>query len=151
MYIVRVKSNQPRPPPPPSTPVFPDRLSGSGTFPEPVDPATASICPFSRYRLMFLRTGVTYRLVKNSPTSPLGWPLDLFSCFIFSNNSPIPWRGGESWGRNRERVRGGERVGGEGEREGGEERGGRGRERVRKKERAWERERVRNSFTLHQM
>lgn len=29
------------------------------TFPEPVDPATASIFPFSRYRLMFLRTGVT--------------------------------------------------------------------------------------------
>lgn len=29
------------------------------TFPAPVDPATASIFPFSRYRLMFLRTGVT--------------------------------------------------------------------------------------------
>lgn len=53
------------------------------TFPEPVDPATASILPFSRCRLMFLRTGVTYRLVKKR-LSLLGCPLALFSCWIFS-------------------------------------------------------------------
>lgn len=29
------------------------------TFPEPVDPATANIWPFSRYTLMFFSTGVT--------------------------------------------------------------------------------------------
>lgn len=60
------------------------------TFPAPVDPATASIFPFSRYRLMFLRTGVTYRLVKKSPGSLAMCPFALFSCLIFSNNSLIP-------------------------------------------------------------
>lgn len=60
------------------------------TFPAPVDPATASIFPFSRYRLMFLRTGVTYRLVKKRPGSLFMCPFALFSCLIFSNNSLIP-------------------------------------------------------------
>lgn len=60
------------------------------TFPAPVDPATASIFPFSRYRLMFLRTGVIYKLVKKSPGSLPKCPFALFSCLIFSNNSLIP-------------------------------------------------------------
>lgn len=64
--------------------------AGVLTFPAPVDPATASIFPFSRYRLMFLRTGVTYRLVKKRPGSLFMCPFALFSCLIFSNNSLIP-------------------------------------------------------------
>lgn len=59
------------------------------TFPAPVDPATASIFPFSRYRLTFFRTGVTYRLVKKRPGSFM-CPFALFSRLIFSNNSLIP-------------------------------------------------------------
>lgn len=64
--------------------------SGWLTFPAPVDPATASIFPFSRCRLMFLRTGVTYRLVKKRPGSLFMCPFALFSCLIFSYNSLIP-------------------------------------------------------------
>ena len=76
--------------PPPHSPP-----SSVPTFPEPVEPATANILPFSRYRLMFFRTGVTYRLVKKTLASSFGWLLALFSCLIFSKSSPMPWKGKE--------------------------------------------------------
>lgn len=61
------------------------------TFPDPIEPVTANISPFFRFKLMSFSTGVTHRLVKKRPASPLGWPLALFSCLILSKSSPVPW------------------------------------------------------------